>query len=78
MPTCPGCHRSINHDELPVHLQICDEVRGTEQVPSAVLEPLERRIIDVEDRIENHENDLMERLTRLEKSVQSHRTTGPE
>jgi len=82
MPTCPGCHRGVDYDELPVHLQICDHVRNSEGVPNTVLEGVERQIVDLEDRLESriddHDREVLEQLARLETSLQSYGMTGHE
>lgn len=48
MPVCPGCERTIAHDRLDSHLDMCPSICGGNADTMAHIEELDRRLSTVE------------------------------
>lgn len=59
MPTCPGCEQTVPHDRLAVHERLCPALRGGDADAAPTDRTAERRIANMERRIQR-------RLRRLE------------
>jgi predicted RNase H-like nuclease (RuvC/YqgF family) len=76
MPICPGCERSISYDELVIHEQHCDGISGSSKDRSQTAERLDRRLSDVEARLEERLRELEQverRMQRLERTWRTQR-----